>query len=121
MNAAQSKFGVVQIGILVLALATALIHIYLAIPETLIMFYLNGAGYLALTAAFFLPQFQQYRRMVRWALIGFAAVTVIGWAAIGERNTIAYIDKLIELALIALLWIDSRSSSSSGRLKGTAE
>jgi hypothetical protein len=108
MNAAQTKFGAVQIGIILLAVATALIHIALAIPQTLVMFYMNGAGYLALTAALFLPQFRQYRRLVRWALLGFAAVTVIGWAAIGERTPIAYVDKVIELALIALLWIDGR-------------
>jgi hypothetical protein len=108
MNAAQTKFGAVQIGIILLAVATALIHIALAIPQNLIMFYMNGAGYLALTAALFLPQFRQYRRLVRWALLGFAAVTVIGWAAIGERTPIAYVDKVIELALIALLWIDGR-------------
>jgi len=109
MNATQSRFGAVQIGIILLAVATALIHLILAIPENMIMFYLNAAGYLALTAALFLPQFKQYRRLVRWALIGFTAVTVIGWAAIGERTPIAYVDKVIELALITLLWIDSKS------------
>jgi hypothetical protein len=106
MNTAQTKFGGLQIGIIALAVATALIHIYLAIPETLMMFYLNGLGYLTLTAALFLPQLRQYRGMVRWALLGFAAVTVIGWAAMGERSSIAYVDKVIELALIALLWMD---------------
>lgn len=109
MNATQTKFGAVQIGIILLAVATALIHISLAIPQNMIMFYLNGAGYLALTAALFLPQLKGYRNLVRWAMIGFAAVTIIGWAAIGERTTIAYVDKVIELALIALLWIDGRS------------
>ena len=109
MNVTQTKFGAVQIGIILLAVATALIHILLAIPQNMIMFYLNGAGYLALTAALFLPQLRPYRPLVRWALIGFAAVTVIGWAAIGERSTLAYVDKLIELALIALVWMDARS------------
>jgi hypothetical protein len=109
MDATQTRFGAVQIGIILLAVATALIHIVLAIPQNMIMFYLNGAGYLALTAALFLPQFKQYRRLVRWVLIGFTAVTIIGWAAIGERVPIAYVDKVIELALIALLWIDGKS------------
>ena len=44
------------------------------------------------------------------ALIAFTAVTVIGWVAFGERSAIAYIDKIIELALIVLLWMDARRS-----------
>jgi len=108
MNIRQTKFGAMQVGIILLGVATAAIHISLAIPENLVMFYLNGAGYLALTAALYLPQFEGMRSNVRWALIGFAAVTVIGWVAIGARTPLAYIDKLIELALIALLWVEGR-------------
>jgi hypothetical protein len=59
-----------------------------------------------LTAAYFLPQLKAYRGKVRWVFIGFTAVTVIAWVAIGERNALGYITKVIELALIALLWID---------------
>ncbi len=108
MNTGQTKFGAMQIGIILLALATAVIHIILAIPENMVMFYLNGVGYLALTAALYLPQFERMRGKVRWALIGYTAVTVIGWVAFGERNPVAYIDKIIELALIALLWVEGR-------------
>jgi hypothetical protein len=108
MNQAQTRFGALQLGIIVLAVATAVIHIVLAIPEGLMMFYLNGAGYLVLTTALFLPQLKGLRKYVRWALIGFTAVTVIGWAAIGMRVPIAYVDKLIELGLIVLLWMDMR-------------
>lgn len=106
MNTTQTKFGSLQIGIIILAIATALIHIVVAIPDNLLMFYLNGFGYLALTLALFLPQLQNRRKVVRWILIAFTAVTIIGWIAIGQRITIAYIDKVIELALIALLWLD---------------
>ena len=108
MNTGNTKFGALQIGIILLAVATAVIHIVLAIPENLVMFYLNGAGYLGLTAALFLPQFEVMRGKVRWVLLGFTAVTVIGWVAIGARTPVAYIDKVIELALIALLWVEGR-------------
>lgn len=101
--AAQPRLGAPQIAIVALAAATALIHIALAIPTNLIMFYLNGLGFLGLTAALYLPQLAAYRRWTRYALIGFTAVTVLGWAAFGERSAIAYVDKLIELALIGLL------------------
>lgn len=98
----------VQIGILVLAIATAVIHIVLAIPANLTMFYLNGAGYILLALALVLPQFKRYRSLIRWALIGFTLITIIGWVFVGERSAIAYIDKIIEVALVALLWIDRK-------------
>ena len=110
MTRTSGSLGPVQIGIIVLTLATALIHITLAIPVNLIMFYLNGIGYIALVAALYLPQLAAYRRYVRYALIAFAAVTVLGWAAVGERSTIAYIDKAVEIALIALLIVEMRTA-----------
>jgi hypothetical protein len=105
----RRSFGLLDIAIVLLAVATALIHIVLAIPTNLVMFYLNGLGYLALTAALYLPQFGAYRRLVHYALIAFTAVTVLGWAAFGERSTIAYLDKVIEVALIVLLVVSLRT------------
>lgn len=104
-----TRLGAQQIGIIVLAVATAAIHFALAGPEN-VMFYLNGLGYLALTAALYLPQFKNMRSIIRWVLIGYTAVTVLGWVAIGNRNTIAYVDKAIELVLIALLWLEGRKA-----------
>lgn len=104
----MKNFGPIQIGIILLAVATAIIHIVLAVPETLLMFYLNGIGYLVLVAALYLPQFQRQRGLIRWALIAYTAVTIIAWVFIGERSTIAYVDKVIEVALIVLLFIESR-------------
>lgn len=106
MQKTQSAFGTIQIGILFLALATAAIHIYLALPENLTMFYLNGLGYIVLTVALFLPQLKPYRNLIRYALMAFTLVTILGWAAIGMRTPIAYIDKIIEVALLVLLWLD---------------
>jgi hypothetical protein len=107
-------FSPIQIGIILLAVATALIHIVLALPANLIMFYLNGLGYIGLTAALYLPQFAAYRRIIRWALIGFTAVTIVGWAIVGERSLIAYIDKFIEAALIGLLAAEMRAEAKGG-------
>jgi hypothetical protein len=107
---ARPALGLRQIAIIALTLATAVIHLWLAIPETLIMFYLNGLGYIALVAALFLPQFQAYRRIIRWVLMGFTAVTIIGWIVMGERNAIAYIDKAIEVALLILLGLEARQA-----------
>jgi hypothetical protein len=106
--ATQTKLTPVRIGILLLGLATAIIHLQLAFPD--VMFILNGLGYLGLLAAYFLPIpiFQERHNLVRWALIAFAAVTIIGWVLIGERSTLGYVDKTIEVLLIILLLVDSR-------------
>ena len=108
MNA--QKFGPVQIGIVLLALATAVIHLALGIPNSLPMFILNGIGYIVLVAALYLPQLKQYQGWVRWALIAFTAVTILGWVFIGARTPIAYLDKLVEVALIVLLLLEWKNS-----------
>lgn len=106
MQKTQTTYGPVQVGILLLAFATGLIHIVLAIPENMIMFYLNGAGYILLALALFLPQLKQYHNLIRYALMAFTLVTILAWVAIGMRTPIAYIDKMLEVALLALLWMD---------------
>lgn len=94
MAQAKAGLGPLQLGIIGLTAATALIHIQFLFPET--MFILNGLGYLALLAAlYFVPQLAEHRRLVRLVLLGYTAVTVVLWA-------------LIELALIALLWVEDR-------------
>lgn len=108
----MEALGPVQIGIIVLTLATALIHIVLAIPQRLLMFYLNGVGYVALLVALFAPPLPPFRRLTRWTLLGYAALTVLLWVRLGERSLTAYIDKLIEVALIGMLWVEERQSSS---------
>lgn len=103
----------VRLGIVALALATAAIHVLLAVPLSMVGFYLNGAGYVALLGALYLPPLAPYRRPLRWLLMGYTALTIILWALIGRPyTTIGYIDKAIELALVVLLWIDLRRSEA---------
>jgi membrane-bound ClpP family serine protease len=99
-----------RVGIVLLTLATALIHLQLAFPDP--AFILNGLGYLALLAALYLPvpRLARYRNIVRWVLIGFTALTILLWILLGARTPIGYIDKAIEIALILLLLLDARRS-----------
>jgi hypothetical protein len=105
-----STDAALRAGIVLLTLATAAIHLQLAFPDP--VFILNGLGYLALLAALFLPipQLARYRNAVRWVLIGYAALTIFLWILIGARTPIGYIDKAIEVALIALLLLQTRRS-----------
>jgi hypothetical protein len=99
-----------RVGIVLLTLATALIHLQLAFPDP--AFILNGLGYLALLAALYLPvpRMARYRNIVRWVLVGFTALTILLWILLGARTPIGYIDKAIEIALILLLLLEARRS-----------
>jgi hypothetical protein len=101
-----------RVGIVLLTLATALIHLQLNFPDP--AFILNGLGYLTLLAALYLPipRMARYRNTARWVLIGYAALTIFLWILLGARTPIGYIDKVIEVALITLLLIEARGSRS---------
>ncbi|MBK8988409.1 MAG: hypothetical protein IPM39_20470 [Chloroflexi bacterium] len=74
------------------------------------IFILNGLGYLALLAGlYFLPQLAGQRALIRWALLGFTAVTIIlyfvfNWPEVW--GVIGLLTKAIELALVVLLWLE---------------
>jgi hypothetical protein len=97
-----------RVGIVLLTLVTALIHLQLAFPDP--MFILNGLGYLALLAALYLPipQLAPYRNIVRWVFIGYTALTLTLWLIIGERTGAGFISAAAEVALIVLLLLEAR-------------
>ena len=103
----------IRAAIVLLTIATAGIHLYWStqIEVGAPVMVLNGLGYLGLLTALYasLPALQRYRSTVRWVLLGYTALTVVLWALVGPRIPIAYADKVIELALIASLWLDGRS------------
>lgn len=103
-----STNAAVRVGVILLTLATALIHLQLNFPDP--VFILNGLGYLTLLAALYLPvpRLARYRNAARWTLAGYTALTIILWALIGERTPIGYADKVIEIALISLLLLEPR-------------
>ena len=102
--------GPLQWGIILLTIATAGIHISLLFPD--VLFILNGLGYLTLLAALYLPipALANYRPWVRWALMGFTALTIILWVIMGARSPLGFIDKALEVVLIVLLFIESRQA-----------
>ncbi len=108
--ATQSRLGAMQFVILLLVLATGLIHLWKGISDGLLMFIANGIGYLVLAAAAYLPiaALANFRTLAKWALLAFTGVTIIGWVLIGERSAIGYITKAIEVVLVILLIGDLR-------------
>ena len=102
--------------IVVLTLATAVIHLsYTAANFDGVMMGLSGLGYLGLLALLYLPipAAQARHRLVRRALIAYTGVVFVGYVvyglATGEWSVpLGPIAKVIEIALIGLLWQEDR-------------
>ena len=96
---------VLRVAIVALALSTAYIHLTLGG----LRFTLNAAGYVVLAAAMIAPFAiaVRHRWLIRLALMGYAATTIVAWAIEGPYYSTAYVAKAIELALITLLVIDT--------------
>ena len=107
-------------GILLSGLATAFLHLSLfsyfsAQGRPFDPIVLNGLGYLALLAAYFLPIpfFQERRGLVWWALFGYTVLTIFLWILLGDKNFVpgtssatGYYAKTAEVILLAFLWLD---------------
>jgi hypothetical protein len=87
-------------AIVVLTLSTAAIHASLGGT----LFLLNAAGYAALALGMVLPGlFHDLRWLVRLGLASFTATTIMAWLLMGARFPLAYLDKGLEVVLIALV------------------
>ena len=97
--------------IVALTLGTAYIHSTLGGP----LFTLNALGYLGLALAMIVPLgiVSRFRGLVRLALAAYAATTIAAWAIQGPFYSTAYLAKGIEVALIALLVLESPRSRSA--------
>jgi hypothetical protein len=102
----------IRVGVILLTLIAATVHLSLLFPDP--AFILNGLGYLTLLAALYIPipQLVPYRRVVRWALIGYAALTILLWVAIGERSMLGFLTTADEVALVILLLVEGRRMRS---------
>lgn len=110
--------SVVRVSIIALTLVTAAIHVALVFMSTApssdsLPFLLNALGYVGLLGLLYLPipQLDGYRGPIRVALILFTALTIVLYfvfAGFGF-DVIGYLDKVIEIALIALLIAEDRA------------
>jgi hypothetical protein len=101
---------VTRAAVVGLTLATGAIHASLGG----VLFMANAVGYTALAVAMIVPgPIGQVRWLVRVALMGFTAMTIGGWLLFGARFPLAYIDKTIEVGLIAVLAFELWRSDGS--------
>lgn len=92
-----------------LGLYTATVHlVILNLHGLQPLFILNGLGYLALLGAllFRIPAGQQ--RLVHYAFMAFAAVTIVAWGIMNGdfSDPIGVSTKTVEVLLIIFLWLD---------------
>ena len=91
-----------------LALVTGVFHITLGLP----MMVLNGLGFLGLLAAYLfkLSFITIPRPSLRWLFMGYTALTIVLYFALRGLEGFTYLPgmliKLVELALLALLYQD---------------
>ena len=121
----SNSWSGIRAAIALCALGTAGIHLFVGIDGTageglLPVFALNAAGYLGLLAAAYAPMaiLDRVHRAARWALVVYTVLTIALWALGGPRVPIAYADKVIELALLALLIADIRANRRGMRPGG---
>jgi hypothetical protein len=120
LNFRKEKLGIMaalntrRYLIILLAVATGLIHLIILgflFGGPQILFILNGLGYLALIAAlYFVPQLAGMRSLIRWVLIAYTAITIIGYFVMNWPDVwgpLGLITKAIEIVLIILLLMDS--------------
>ncbi len=118
MNHARPSLGPLAAGVILLALATAAIHFYLAPTEfemgggaTLfgVLFVLNGLGYLTMLAVIYAPVgfLAPFRLAARMILIVIAAASIGAYFYVGVFDTIGWVDKAAEAGLIVLVLIET--------------
>ncbi|MFN5060818.1 MAG: hypothetical protein ACK5GU_12970 [Chloroflexota bacterium] len=92
-------------------LTTAFIHVWLALPTNLLMFYVNGAGFAVLAFLYLYPIAAIPRTRIIQLITVWTSATILFWLVIGERTLIAYLDKIVELAILGLLWLEQKLDS----------
>ena len=129
------KFTNVEYGIIALTLATAFIHLIFAftlVPtwgnfiftfinldtglSYQIFFILSFLGYVVLLILLFLPQFENYKGIARFALLAYTAITLVLYVLINTLGDLFVLEgvvtKVIEFFLVIFLVIDSQMTST---------
>ena len=118
--------GPVRIGIVLLALVTAGVHLYLffiegflgsgtMLPIYQLLFVGNFLAYVTLAVALYLvAPLARFRPVVRALLIAIAVASIISYYYVVVTDTTGNVTKIIEVSLIALLTVDAGLSRGVG-------
>ena len=128
---ARAGIGLAQVGAVVLALATAGIHLYLfliegylgngeMLPIYQLLFVGNVFAYVTLAAALVLPisALARFRSFIRTLLIAIAVASIASYFYVGVLDVVGNVDKAIEVLLIVLVTVHAATSSPEEDLAG---
>ena len=114
----RPSVGALQVGIALLALATASVHLYLfliegflgngeMLPIYQLLFVGNFFAYLTLASALLLPisPLARVRSFIRTVLIAIAVASIASYFYVGVLDAVGHIDKAIEVLLIVLVTV----------------
>ena len=133
MNSTEARpsIGAAQVGIALLALGTAGIHLYLfliegflgsgtMLPIYQLLFVGNVLAYVTLAAALVLPisALARFRSFIRTLLIAIAVASIASYFYVGVLDAVGHIAKAIEVVLIVLVTVDAATSSPEEDLAG---
>ncbi|HZF57644.1 MAG TPA: hypothetical protein VEZ19_04120 [Rubrobacter sp.] len=131
MDSTETRAGIspVRIGIALLALGTAGIHLYLfliegflgngeMLPIYQLLFVGNVFAYATLAAALLLSPLARVRSFVRVVLISIAVASIASYFYVGVLDAVGHIDKAIEVLLILLVTVDAATSGAEEDLAG---
>ncbi len=127
----RQSIGALGIGIALLALGTAGIHLYLFLIEGFLgngkmlpiyqfLFVGNVLAYVSLSAVLVLPfpPLARVRSFVRVLLISIAVASIASYFYVGVLDAVGHTDKAIEVLLILLLTADAATSEAGEDLAG---
>lgn len=133
MDNTETRAGIspVRVGIALLALGTAGIHLYLfliegflgngeMLPIYQLLFVGNVLAYVTLAAALLLPlpPLARVRSFVRVLLISIAVASIASYFYVGVLDAVGHIAKTIEVLLILLVTVDAASFGAGDDLAG---
>ena len=122
----STSLGPVRIVVILLALATAGVHLYLfliegflgsatMLPIYQLLFVGNFLAYVSLAAALYLvAALARFRPVVRALLIAIAVASIISYFYVGVTDTTGNVTKIMEVSLIALLTVDAGIARGAG-------
>lgn len=127
----QTNIGATQIGAVLLALATGIIHLYLFIVDGFLgsgsmvpifqaLFVGNFLAYAVLAAALVLPAapLAQARSLVRVLLIAIAVASIASYINVGVFTTLGNFAKAIEVLLVIVVAVDAATATTDEDLAG---
>jgi hypothetical protein len=127
----RTRIGPVQIAVILLALATASVHLYIFLIEGFlsglspeeqqgpiyqVLFAGNFFGYVTLLCALYLPiaPLARFRPVVRTIIIAMAIASIFSYYDVSFIDTIGNVTKIIEVLLIVMLTVDAALSWQGG-------